>query len=169
MCTLSCLITVCICIIMTVFAGWTRYEHKFYHLKYIFATTNVKKEQKRYVCHVCHHNTLGDINSDLFRLMRKFRFFLDKKVAPIRLCCFTWILLPTSWPTRRFDMVSNIDCVDKRSVVEFLDWQIASDFLTTSIWAFMSCSRQFRDWHGTWQCQPRVDTMKMYLSQIMKA
>lgn len=53
-------------------------------------------------------------------------------------------------------------------VLWWSSWQNASDILTTSVWAFVSCSRQFRDWHGTWQCQTRVDTMKMCWSGIMK-
>lgn len=120
-------------------------------------------------CLSSNHLCLGDIKSGLFRVMRQSKFCLDKNVALSRLYWFTWTLLPTSWPTRKFAMVSKIECGDKRSVVELLDWQIASDILTTTLWAFMSCSRQFKDLYGTRQCQTRVDKMKMCWSEIMKA
>ena len=68
-----------------------------------------------------NHLCLGDIKSDLFRVMRQSKFCLDKNVALLRLCWSTWILLPASWPTRRFAIVSKIECGDERYVVELLD------------------------------------------------
>lgn len=58
---------------------------------------------------------------------------------------FTWTLLPTSWPTRRFSMISKIDCRDKRSVVKLLDWQIASDILTVTSMSFYVTFKAFSE------------------------
>lgn len=60
-------------------------------------------------------------------------------------------------------MISKIDCRNKKSVVKFLDRQIASDILTVTICTFMSCLRLFQNLH--WDtAMPDKRRLRYYIS-----
>lgn len=106
----------------TVLPNHNAHVHNYHCICRLSPLMNVSFTLKIHICcHQCQGRNLmwcclpcllclGDITSNLFSGPRQLKICLDKNVAPIRLCCFTWTLLPTSWPTRRFDMACNKDC-----------------------------------------------------------